>query len=54
LKTNVYIKASIEALAFAIMLPIAYKLIKPLNGEEVRLLKTMIPQRVRCSRVRRE
>jgi len=45
LKTNVYIKASIEVLMFAIMLPVAYKLIKPLNCEEIRLLKTMVPQK---------
>jgi hypothetical protein len=44
-------KASIEALAFAIMLPIAYKLIKPLEGEELKLIKTMIPQRIRCNRI---
>lgn len=50
-KTNVYMKASIEALAFAIMLPVAYKLIKPLEGEELRLIKTMIPQRIRCNRM---
>jgi O-antigen/teichoic acid export membrane protein len=54
LKTNVYVKALIEVLAFAIMLPITYKLIKPLDSEGVKLIKTMIPQRIRCNMVRME
>jgi hypothetical protein len=45
LKANIYVKALIEALTFTTALTAAYKLIKPLSSEEVKLIKTIIPLR---------
>ncbi len=46
LQTNTGIKASVEAIAFAITLPIAYKITKPLNRGEMELMKKMVPQKL--------
>jgi len=42
LKTDLRLKASIEALMFAAVLLSAFKLVKPLNGEELGLLKSVL------------
>jgi len=42
LRTDVYSKAFIEVLAFVIAMPIAFKLTKPLENGEVKLLKSAI------------
>jgi PST family polysaccharide transporter len=48
LKADLYLKASIEALAFTAALLIAFKLVKPLDSNEVGLVKSIMPWRTRA------
>jgi O-antigen/teichoic acid export membrane protein len=43
LNTGVYIKASVELAVFAGALTLTYRFVKPLNGEDLKLLKAAIP-----------
>jgi hypothetical protein len=47
LKADLYLKASIEALAFTAVLLMAFKLVKPLDSDEVELVKSIMPWRTR-------
>jgi hypothetical protein len=41
-RTSIYLKAFVEASAFVIVTLLVFKLVKPLDDYEVRLLKAMI------------